>query len=61
MRSYQDLLDHLATLTRATVTFAGQRVEKISNPTAVQRRAFELIGSRESHPARLGRLSSRRS
>jgi hypothetical protein len=43
--SYQDVLGHLATLTRATAIFAGQRIEKISNPTAVQRHAFELIGA----------------
>lgn len=44
-RSYQDLLGHLATLTRATITFTGRRLEKISTPTPVQRRAFDLIGA----------------
>ena len=42
---YQDLLDHLSTLDRQRVTFAGQRIEKLTKPTPVQRRAFELLGS----------------
>jgi hypothetical protein len=44
-RSFQDLLDHLATLDRQTINFAAQRIEKITNPTPTQRRAFELIGT----------------
>jgi transposase len=42
---YRDLLDHLSTLTRQTVNFNGQRIEKIAIPTPVQARAFELLGS----------------
>jgi hypothetical protein len=42
---YQDLLEHLATLTRQTISFAGQRIEKLTTPTPVQRRAFELLGA----------------
>ena len=44
-RSYQDLLTHLGTLNRETINFAGQRIEKITEPTPTQRRAFELIGT----------------
>jgi hypothetical protein len=42
---YRDLLAHLATLDRQTITFAGQRIEKLTTPTPVQRRAFELLGA----------------
>jgi hypothetical protein len=42
---YRDLLGHLATLTRQTVNFNGQRIEKITIPTPIQARAFELLGS----------------
>jgi hypothetical protein len=45
VRKYGDLLDHLSTLDRQTVTFAGQTIEKLTNPTPVQRRAFELLGA----------------
>jgi Transposase DDE domain len=45
VRKYGDLLDHLSTLTRQTITFGGQRIEKLTNPTPVQRRAFELLGA----------------
>jgi len=44
VRKYGDLLDHLSTLARQTITFSGQRIEKLTNPTPVQRRAFELLG-----------------
>jgi hypothetical protein len=43
LRSFRSLLDHLATLTRATVTIGGASFDKISDPTPVQRRAFDLI------------------
>jgi Transposase DDE domain len=43
LRSFRGLLDHLATLTRATITIGGTSFEKISDPTPVQRRAFDLI------------------
>jgi hypothetical protein len=46
-RSFRDLLDHLATLTRNTVavTTAGRitRFEQLTVPTRTQRRAFELL------------------
>jgi hypothetical protein len=40
---YHDLLTHLATLDRQVITFSGQRIEKLTTPTPVQRRAFELL------------------
>jgi len=43
--SFQDLLRHLATLSRETVNFAGQRIQKITNPTPTQRQVFELLES----------------
>jgi hypothetical protein len=42
---YPGLIAHLGHLTRNTISFAGQRFEKIANPTPVQRRAFELLGA----------------
>ena len=40
------LLNHLATLTRNTIAFTGgARIDKLSTPTPIQRRAFELIGA----------------
>ena len=42
---YRDLLAHLATLDRQTITFAGRTIEKLTSPTPVQRRAFELLGT----------------
>jgi hypothetical protein len=45
VRKYRDLLDHLSTLDRQTVTFSGQRIDKLTKPTPVQRRAFELLGA----------------
>jgi hypothetical protein len=42
---YRDLLEHLSTLDRQTIVFAGRRIEKLTSPTPVQRRAFELLGS----------------
>jgi len=45
VRSFQDLLDHLGTLNRQTINFAGQHIQKITNATLTQRRAFELIGA----------------
>ncbi len=43
-QSFRDLLEHLGKLNRETINFAGQRIEKITNPTPTQRRVFELIG-----------------
>jgi hypothetical protein len=48
---YRDLLEHLATLDRQVINFAGQQIEKITTPTPVQARAFDLLGS--PVPARL--------
>src|SRR6266852_2448127 len=45
VRSYQDLLGHLATLTRQTISFAGHKIEKLTTPTPVQARAFEILGT----------------
>jgi hypothetical protein len=45
VRKYGDLLDHLSTLSRQTINFSGQRIEKLTTPTPVQRRAFELLGT----------------
>ena len=42
---YRDLLEHLSTLDRQTINFAGQRIDKLTSPTPVQRRAFELLGA----------------
>jgi hypothetical protein len=42
---YPGLIAHLGLLTRNTISFAGQRFEKIASPTPVQRRAFELLGT----------------
>jgi Transposase DDE domain len=42
---YRDLLAHLATLSRQTITIAGQPIEKLTTPTPVQRRAFDLLGA----------------
>ncbi len=42
---YRELLAHLATLDRQTITFAGQKIEKLTTPTPVQHRAFELLGT----------------
>jgi len=42
---YRDLLEHLATLDRQVIKFAGQHIEKITTPTPIQARAFDLLGS----------------
>ena len=44
IRGYHELLAHLATLTRNTVSFNGRRLEKLSAPTPEQRRVFDLLG-----------------
>jgi hypothetical protein len=45
-RSFRGLLEHLATLTRNQVRFAGTRatVPVLAEPTSAQREAFDLIG-----------------
>ncbi len=45
IRSFRDLLDHLATLTRATIHVGSQPVDKLATATPTQRRAFDLIGA----------------
>jgi hypothetical protein len=44
-RSFRDLLDHLATLTRQTITIGGQQIEKITTATPAQRQAFTALGA----------------
>jgi hypothetical protein len=43
LHSFRGLIGHLATLTRTTVTIGGATFDKISEPTPVQHRAFDLI------------------
>jgi hypothetical protein len=52
IRGFRDLIDHLATLTRDTITVGGQPVDKLANPTPTQRRAFDLIGASIPHTLR---------
>jgi hypothetical protein len=42
---YKDLLAHLSTLSRQVINLSGQQIEKLTNPTPVQARAFELLGA----------------
>src|SRR5712671_2416839 len=46
-RSFRGLLDHLATLTRNQVRFAGTEVTvpMLTEPTSAQREAFDLLGA----------------
>src|SRR4029077_16143048 len=46
-RSFRDLLDHLATLTRNQVRFAATQVTvpMLTEPTSTQRQAFSLLGT----------------
>jgi hypothetical protein len=46
-RSFRGLIEHLATLTRNQVRYAGTDVtiEMLTEPTSTQRQAFELIGA----------------
>jgi hypothetical protein len=45
LHSFRGLLEHLATLTRNTVTLGPVTFDKITEPTPTQHRAFELIGA----------------
>jgi hypothetical protein len=45
VRSFRDLIDHLATLTRQTITIGGHQLEKITTPTPAQRQAFDLLSA----------------
>ena len=47
--SFATLLDELATLTRNQLSAAGTLVEILATPTALQRKAFELIGTTVPH------------
>ncbi|MGH3908799.1 MAG: IS1634 family transposase [Pseudonocardiaceae bacterium] len=43
LHSFRGLLEHMATLTRNTITLGHTSIDKITIPTPTQRRAFELI------------------
>ena len=45
LHSFRGLLEHMATLTRNTLTIGQVTFDKITLPTPAQRRAFELIGA----------------
>jgi hypothetical protein len=46
LHSYQGLLDHLATLTRNTLRLPdGHTFDKITTPTEIQQRAFDLLSA----------------
>lgn len=45
LHNFRGLLEHLATLTRNTITLGQATFDKITTPTPSQRRAFELIGA----------------
>jgi transposase len=45
LHSFRGLLEHLATLTRNTITIGHTTFDKITMPTPTQHRAFELIGT----------------
>jgi hypothetical protein len=44
IRSFRDLLDHLATLTRNDLRYGQVTIPALAEPTPTQRRAFDLIG-----------------
>ena len=45
VRGFRDLVDHLATLTRQTITIGGHQIEKLTTPTPAQRQAFDLLSA----------------
>jgi hypothetical protein len=45
LHRFRGLLAHLGTLTRTTIRIGEITFDKISDPTPVQQRAFELIGA----------------
>jgi hypothetical protein len=45
LHSFRGLLEHMATLTRNTITLGQVTFDKITLPTPTQQRAFELIGT----------------
>jgi hypothetical protein len=42
---YPGLIAHLSHLTRNTISLTGQHLDKLTTPTPVQRRTFELLGA----------------
>jgi len=48
-RSFRDLLDHLATLTRNTTVVADHHLDVLATPTPTQQRAFDLIDTPIPH------------
>jgi hypothetical protein len=44
-RSFRDLIDHLATLTRDTIIIGSHQIGKITTPGPIQRQAFALLGA----------------
>ncbi|HEX8760204.1 MAG TPA: IS1634 family transposase [Pseudonocardiaceae bacterium] len=45
LHSFRGLLDHLATLTRNTITLGDRTFDKITLPTPTQHHAFQLLGA----------------
>jgi hypothetical protein len=45
LHSFRGLLEHMATLTRNTITLGQTSFDKIALPTPTQQRAFDLIGT----------------
>jgi hypothetical protein len=45
IRSFRDILDHLATLTRNDLRYGQATIPALAEPTPDQRRAFDLIGA----------------
>jgi hypothetical protein len=45
VRGFRDLLDHLAALTRQTITIGDHQIEKITTATPAQRQAFTLLSA----------------
>ncbi len=45
LHSFRGLLEHMATLTRNTITLGQTTFDKLTLPTQTQHRAFELIGA----------------
>ena len=45
IRSFRDIIDHLATLTRNDLRYGHAIIPALAEPTPDQRRAFDLIGA----------------
>ena len=50
VRSFRDLIDHLATLTRNDLRYGQVAIPALAEPTPDQRRAFDLLGAPPGHP-----------